>query len=410
MTREGNQDWLGRALALGELGRPDDAEQALREALRADPDDPFVHALLSIVLAALGRGDEAVSSADTAIALEPDLALGHAARSRGLLLLERLNDAQASAAEAIRLDPEDADNHALLAAILIDRGRCGEALASAEKALSLEPESEIALGIRAYALAMLERGPEWQEATKKTLAAAPESPQAHALAGFALLARGGEDAAVERFREALRLDPESEAAQAGLAEAMKATHPLFRPLFRLFNWQNRLSTGARIALTVGPLLVVNLLRTKSDNPVAIVLIAAWFLFVAVTWMSVPIANLALRSTELGRAVLPSDQKRSSTAFAVCLGACLLAILAALLIAPGFFGTATTFGLLAFPVGSLHSLRPRLRRTGYLMAIGIGFAAVLGGALASAGLEAVGAIFLILSFLAALALLWVVRLA
>jgi tetratricopeptide (TPR) repeat protein len=298
----------------------------------------------------------------------------------------------------------------LLAAILIDRGRCGEALASAEKALSLEPESEIALGIRAYALAMLERGPEWQEATKKTLAAAPESPQAHALAGFALLARGGEDAAVDRFREALRLDPESEAAQAGLAEAMKATHPLFRPLFRLFNWQNRLSRGARIALTIGPLLVVNLLRTKADNPLAIALIAAWFLFVAVTWMSVPIANLALRSTELGRAVLPSDQKRSSTAFAVCLGACLLAILAALLIAPGFFGTATTFGLLAFPVGSLHSLRPRLRRTGYLMAIGIGFAAVLGGVLASAGLQAVGAIFLILSFLAALALLWVVRLA
>jgi hypothetical protein len=141
-----------------------------------------------------------------------------------------------------------------------------------------------------------------------------------------------------------------------------------------------------------------------------VLIAAWFLFVAVTWMSVPIANLALRSTALGRAVLPSDQKRSSTAFAACLGACLLSILAALLVAPGFWGSAGTFALLASPVGWLHSLRPKLRRTSYFVAGGIGFVAVLGGDLISAGLEQVGAILVIVSFLSAAALLWVVRLA
>ena len=118
----------------------------------------------------------------------------------------------------------------------------------------------------------------------------------------------------------------------------------------------------------------------------------------------------LRSTALGRAVLLSDQKRSSSAFAACLGACLLTILVALVVNPGFWGTAFTFGLLAFPVGSLHSLRPGLRRVGYLVAIGIGFAAVVGGALVSAGLETVGAILLIASFLSAFVLLWVVRLA
>jgi tetratricopeptide (TPR) repeat protein len=409
MSRDVGQGWLDRALALGELGRLEDAERALREGLREDPDDPFVHALLSLVLVDLDRGDEAVASAETALALEPDLALAHAARARGLLLLERLNEAQASATEAIRLDPESADSHALLAAILIGRGRWEDALAAADEALSLEPDSESARGLRAWALAMAERGPAWQEATRETLAVAPDSSNAHALAGYALLSRGSEHAAAERFREALRLDPESEPAQAGLAEATKAAHPLFKPLFRFFMWQERLSTGWKVALVVGPLFAVRLLRSEADNPLAIGLIGAWLLFVAITWAGVPIANLALRSTSVGRAVLPSDEKRSSSAFLACVAAGVVAVVLWVAVDPGFAGTAFTLGLLAFPVGSLHSLGPRLRPIGYGLAIAIACAAFLGGTLVSVGLETAGAVLLIVSFLAAAAMLWVVRL-
>ena len=266
MSRELAQDWLSRAIALCDLGRLEDADEALREALREDPNDPVTHGVLALVLMDLDRPKEALEASSRAIALGPELSLGHTARTRALLALERFEEAEASANEAIRLDPEDADGYVLLAFALLGRERWDEALAAADKALSLEPESESARGVRAVALGWSKGGPGWQEAADETLAVAPDSALAHAFAGETYLRRGGEREAAERFREALRLDPESEFAQAGLAEAMKAAHPLFKPLFRFFMWQERLSNGWKAAIIVGPLLALRALRPAADNP------------------------------------------------------------------------------------------------------------------------------------------------
>jgi tetratricopeptide (TPR) repeat protein len=409
MSHDVADDRFERALALCDLGRLDDAEQALREALRQEPDDPFAHGIHALVLVDLDRAEEALQSASTAIALAPELSLGHTARARALLSLERFKEGETSANEAIRLDPEDSDTQVVLAAALLGRGRYAEALAAADKALSLEPESESALGLRAVALEMSERGSGWEEAADETLAVAPGSSLTQALAGSAHLVRGGERKAPEHFREALRLDPTSEYAQAGLAEAMKAAHPLFKPLFRFFMWQERLSTEWKVALTVGPLLALRFLRPAADNPLVFALIALWIAFVLVTWLGVPVANVALRFSAVGRAVLPADQKRSSTAFLAFVCAALLAVVLWLAVSPGFVGSAFATGLLAFPVGSAHDLSRRLRRIVYAAAITAGVAAFIGGALVAVGVETAGAVILIVAFLSAAVLLWVVRL-
>jgi cytochrome c-type biogenesis protein CcmH/NrfG len=410
MSRDVAHGWFDRAVALCDLGRLDDAEEALRQGLRDEPDDPFAHALLSLVLADLDRGEEALDSAETAIALDPDLAFAHRARAQALLQLERLPDAEMAARELVRLDPESANGNTVLAAILLGRERWSEAVTEAEEALELEPESESALGLRAYALAMSDQGLGWQDAAHATLAAGPDSTHAHALAGYAFLARGGERAAVDRFREALRLDPESELAQVGLAEATKASHPLFKPLFRFYMWQERLPSGWKVALVVGPLILLRALGSQADNPFVIGLIAAWILFVALTWAGVPLANLALRTTTIGRSVLPSDQKRSSTAFLVLLGACALSIVLGIVVNGAFVGAAMATGLLAFSAGSLHALGPRLRRIAYVAVIAGGLSALVGGALVTAGLESAGGVLILVGFLAGLVLIWVVRLA
>jgi tetratricopeptide (TPR) repeat protein len=410
MSRELAHDSLDRALALCDLGRLEDAEDALREALREEPDDPLAHGILARVLLDLDRPEEAVESASTTIALAPELSLGHVARAQALLSLDRFDDAEASAKEAIRCDPEDSDPWVLLTAAHVGRGRWDNALAAADRALSLEPESETARGLRAVALSLSESGADWQEAADQTLAVAPDSALAYAFSGQAYLARRGEREAAERFREALRLDPESEFAQAGLADAMKAEHPLFKPFFRFFLWQERLSRGWKIALTVGPILVVKALRPAADhNPLVIGLIALWIAFVAVTWLSVPIANVALRFSAVGRAVLPTDQKRSSTAFLAFVGAALLTVVLTLAVSPGFALTAFAAGLLAFSVGSAHSVGRRRRRIVYAAALAAGVAAFIGGALIAVGLETAGAVILILASFSAVALIWAVRL-
>jgi Tfp pilus assembly protein PilF len=409
MSRDLAHDSLERALALCDLGRLDDAEEALRKVLREDPDDPVAHGILALVLLDLDRADEALQAASTTIALAPDLSLGHTASAQALLSLGRFDDAEASAKEAIRIDPEDPDPWVLLTAADLGRGRWPDALSAADKALSLEPESESARGLRAVALAM-SKGADWQEAADQTLAVAPDSALAHAFSAQAYLARGGEREAAERFREALRLDPESEFAQAGLADAMKAEHPLFKPLFRFFLWQERLPRGWKIALTVGPILVVRALRPAADhNPIVIGLIALWIAFVAVTWLSVPIANVALRFSAVGRAVLPADQKRSSTAFLAFVGAALLAVVLSLAVSSGFVLAAFAAGLLAFAVGSAHSVGRRRRRIVYAGAVTAGVAAFVGGALIAVGLETAGAVILIVALFSAVALIWTVRL-
>jgi ABC-type Mn2+/Zn2+ transport system permease subunit len=139
------------------------------------------------------------------------------------------------------------------------------------------------------------------------------------------------------------------------------------------------------------------------------LIALWIAFVLVTWLSVPVANVALRFSAVGRAVLPADQKRSSTAFLAFVGAALLAVVLWLAVSPGFVGTAFATGLLAFPVGSAHDLNRRLRRIVYAATITAGVAAFIGGALVAVGVETAGAVILIVAFLSAAVLLWVVRL-
>jgi tetratricopeptide (TPR) repeat protein len=412
MSRDLAHDSFARALALCDLGRFVDAEEALREALREEPDDPLAHGILARVLLDLDRADEALQAASTTIALAPELSLGHVACAQALLSLDRFDDAEASANEAIRVDPEDPDGWVLLTGAHLGRRRWADAVSAADKALSLDPDSEAARGLRAVALAMSGRGAGWQEAADGTLAVAPDSALAHAFSGQAHLVRGGELEAAEHFREALRLDPESEFAQAGLADAMKAGHPLFKPFFRFFLWQERLSRGWKIALIVGPLLVLRALRPAADHtPLLIGLIALWILFVAGTWMSVPIANLALRLSPVGRAVLPAEQKHSSGAFLVFVGAALLAVVLALAASTGFVLTAFAAGLLAFAVGSAHGLGGRLRRIVYAGAITAGVAAFAGAALVAVriGDVSLGGVILVAALLSAVALIWVVRL-
>lgn len=408
MSRDLTQGWLERAIALCELGRLEDADEALREALREDPNDPLTHGIRALVLIDLDRPKEALEAASAAIALEPDLTVAHMARARALLALERFYEAEGSAQEAIRLDPEDADARVLLAFCFIGQEDWAAALAAADTALTLEPESESARGVRALALGMSQGSEDWKQAAAETLAIAPGSSLAHAFAGQAHLMRGGEREAAERFREALRLDPESEFAQAGLAEAMKASHPLFKPLFRFFMWQERLSTGWRAAIIIGPLIALRALRPVADNPIVLTLIVLWIVFVVLTWLGAPLANVALRFSPVGRAVLPADQKRSSTAFLVCLGAAALAL--ALATVNGIFALAVfTMVLLAFSVGNAHVPSRKRTRTIYGGATAAGLAAFVAGALGAAGADGAGLALAVVALLTAIALLWVVRL-
>jgi len=400
---------LGRALQLLELGRLDQAERVLRDLVGLDPGDPNAYSLLSLVLFDLGRYREAEDCAGEAIALDPELAIAHGALARALVGQERFKAAATAVREAIRLDPDDPLNHEVLAACELARGKWPEARASAERALALAPDSATAHGLRSVALTMTGGDPkEWQSAAADALRADPGSSTAHAFAANAALNGGHEHHAVAGFEEALRLDPESAFAQAGLAEALKAAHPLFRPFFRFFMWQQRLDGRAKAALIIVPLVAVRVLRPFAGNPVVLALVIAWIVLVALTWLAIPLANVALRLTPRGRAILPAAQRRSSSTFAALLGGALVALVLAVAVSGVFAETAFALVLLALSAGSAHGLPPRRRRVFEIVLAVAVAAALIGGVLVAAGVNA-GVFPLLAAFLAGVVLIWVVRL-
>src|SRR5262249_11847587 len=158
-----------------------------------------------------------------------------------------------------------------------------------------------------------------------------------------------------------------------------------------------------------PLVALRILRPFTGNPVVLAVVIAWIVFVALTWMATPLANVALRLTPRGRAILPADQRRSSSTFVALLGRALVPVLLAVVVSGVFAGTALALVLLALPAGSAHGLSRRRRRAvEVILAVAV-VAAFVGAVVVAAGVNA-GVILVLASVFAGVGLIWFVRLA
>jgi Flp pilus assembly protein TadD len=138
------------ALCLIRAGRPDEAEEQLRQALRVrsitragsvhlTAVQSRAHYYLAEVQAATGRPTEAESSLREALRLKPEFAEAH--YSLGVLALEtgQLDTSAKHLREAIHYKPGMAEAHYNLAVTLFSQSRLQEAIAETERALALNP-------------------------------------------------------------------------------------------------------------------------------------------------------------------------------------------------------------------------------------------------------------------------------
>ena len=126
--------------ALKELGRLEEAEASLKQAIALKPDFAEPHYNLGITLQELGRLDEAEASYTKAIAFKPDYALAHNNLGVTLKDLGRLAEAQASYTQAIALKPDYAEAHSSLGVVLHMNGDIDSGLESLEKANNIDPD------------------------------------------------------------------------------------------------------------------------------------------------------------------------------------------------------------------------------------------------------------------------------
>ena len=99
-----------------------EAERAIFEAIRLDPQDADHHALYAAILADQGRWQEALQSTERGLAIDPEDVGCTNLRAMALVRLNRRDEAGATVATALARNPESAFTHANQGWTLLHQG------------------------------------------------------------------------------------------------------------------------------------------------------------------------------------------------------------------------------------------------------------------------------------------------
>ncbi|SDT38685.1 tetratricopeptide repeat protein [Actinoplanes derwentensis] len=186
-----------RARALADVGRLDQAEEAVRIGLVTTPADPELLGLLAGLRRLRGDFGAALEFADAAVAVAPGHAVAHIERAECLLGLARWAEALTAAREAVRLDPWRPEPHRVLARCLTVRKDFGAAREAAGRAITIAPHSVPDLMTLAEVERNAGRRDAARAATSRALAQDPEDAEGRWM--MALL-----DAEKMQVRDAMR--------------------------------------------------------------------------------------------------------------------------------------------------------------------------------------------------------------
>jgi Tfp pilus assembly protein PilF len=305
---------LERGQLLYNQSRYAQAADEFRAALAEDPNSAEAHAFLAHCHLELGDTAAALREADEAVRCAPLFFLPHTVKAMVLHRLHRLADAEASATEAISHDPFTAWPFGVLANVRLSRNNWAGCLDAATRGLALDPTDAGCLSLRTLANLRLGRKADAAFSAETALRNDPNDPFAHVAEGWRRLHVGDAKGACEHFRTALRLDPTSEAARAGMIEALKARYRVYRQFARFQYWLARQSGQFQWFLIIGVFMLMQGLmgvarRNPEWKPVIGPLMVALVMFGLMTWVGNGLFNLLLLFHPLGRQALTRGEKR-----------------------------------------------------------------------------------------------------
>ena len=378
---------LTRGNLLFHQSRHQQAVDEYRRHLLEEPNDPEGHAHLALCLAELRQLDAATEHAEQAIGLAPDVGFPQFVLARVMSLRNRIPEAKSAIDAAIALEPHVPMFFYLRGRIHGEQHDWKAALADADAGLEIDPEDTECLNLRAQSLMKLGRRLEAGESLDEALRQEPDNAFTHATRGWSLLEQRQTKPALEHFREALRLEPDFEWARAGVVEAMKARHFVYRIFLGYMFWMARLPPRVQWGVIIGGYVVIRMLGGVAErNPGwGIWLLPVIMLYVAfalLTWLAQPIFNLLLRVSRFGRMALSKEQRWGADLIGLLLVAAVGLVIAAFWRGEGALLIAALYtALLIIPASTIFICEngwPRAAMAGVtgLLAI-VGIAAVLG---------------------------------
>lgn len=384
---------LERARLLLSQGRITDAKREIQQVLSKDPQNDIALSLFGQCLLEEKKTDEAITVFQQAIALEPEnafyfylLGFAYYIKSDYVKAVEELSN-------AIRMNPYAAEFFGLLGHVYIGQLKYETALEKADEGLALDPENITALNARSIALNKLRRTDDAVETMKTTLSMDPDNAITHATVGWNFLEKGKHKEATTHFREALRIDPDMQAAKMGLKEALKSVIPPYRWLLQFSFWVNNKGKNFRwgffIAIYIGVRIVISLTK---DNPrfetIGIIVVVAYLLFIGISWIIGPLANVFLLFHRDGKHALDQSEKWNAISFMACIaGGIVILTFSGLLADAGRPDTWFLAGMillsLAVPAGHMdYPLRLKGNSLGQWLSIAL---LLLGGIVVAMGL-------------------------
>lgn len=181
-------------------GATDEALNAARVAVSANPDDVQAHRWMAAALQASGDSQAAFDSLGRALALAPDDADLHYQRAGFLLGEHKLDEAQEALARSIGLDPNQFEAYVMQAQLALGRGDLGEAERQQRLAARIAPEHPWLKAIEGTLLLRRGDGDGAIALLSRAAEEAPEDAQVRYALGFAYLQQGHHAFAEQAFR------------------------------------------------------------------------------------------------------------------------------------------------------------------------------------------------------------------
>lgn len=257
---------LQRASTLLDLGRPQEALQALAEA-GDDGRSGHAHCLRTLAYLRLERLDEAVRSAGAARAASPAAEWGYRLGAIAALRKGRLKEAVRLAAEAVGRAPEEPFTHQVATIALLNSRNLLEARVHSAEMLRLAPGLALSHQTHGRVLVAQGRLPEAESSLRQALALDPQSADSMSLLADVSTRLGRRDEANALRLSAVRADPQNIHRQRDLLKrggAVAAGGVLFKLAFfgGLFHGAGLLSGAPGMVLLILPVLLVAFLFSR----------------------------------------------------------------------------------------------------------------------------------------------------
>ncbi len=211
----------GRAHFLA--GRLPEAEDAYRQALAIEPQNPDALHLLGTLAFRAGNAPAAIDLIGRAIAIKPAAAEYWANIASILNSEKRHPQAGAAASQAIRLRPDYAEAYYHLANALEGCNEKEKAVIALAEAIHLCPQLVEALIGMGNLLLTQERADEAADYYRRAISHRPDSPEAHTNLGAALQQTGRIQEAIAASQLAIQLKPDNVEAYSNLGTLLLAT-------------------------------------------------------------------------------------------------------------------------------------------------------------------------------------------